>query len=120
MMCTTVNQPDNIHDLYQNMLKISSALLNDFTDENVALIIQKRNDLLENIDNSLKKIKDEFNGEFKIDQETREVIVRIIGVDKSIIYKIQTRLDQIRKELNGLYKSSRATIAYSAYGKKLK
>lgn len=117
-MTHTPGQLSDLNLLYQNLLNVSSALLNDFSDENIFETIQKRGHLLNEIENRTNMVKCKSHSILKADHETNEIIAKLIDIDKSISVKIKTRLSQIRSELNGLNVSSRAAAAYSMYVKK--
>ena len=116
MRTITTNSGLELRDLYQNMYNISSALLNDFTDESMFDTIQKREEILQEI---AKKNGTEGNSTvyITIDKETKAVMANVIKIDELMAKKVQDRLDQIRAELKGLYSKSRATIAYTLYKK---
>ena len=108
---TLKKNPDLLDNL-KNMLAISFELLDNFSDDNVVTTLQKRNDLLDTIE---KSILTHADSERKFDNETELVVNRIISIDNSIMKKIKERMDQIKNEISGLYTSSRAATAYSAY-----
>jgi hypothetical protein len=96
----------------KNILAISSELLDNFSDENVISILQKRDSLLDLME---KKVLNRADSENKFDNETKMIVNRIISVDDSIKSKIKERMNQLKNEINGLYTTSRAAVAYSAY-----
>jgi hypothetical protein len=96
----------------KNILAISSELLNNFSDEDVMSTLQKRNDLLNSIENSISNYAE---SDSKLDNETKTIVNRIISIDNSIMKKIKERMDQIKTEINNLYTTSRAANAYSVY-----
>ncbi len=108
---TPKNNSELLYNL-KNILAISSELLDDFSDENITSTLQKRNDLLDSIEKSILKHTDSDN---KYDHEIKMIVNRIISIDNSIMKKIKERMDQIKTEINGLYTTSRAAAAYSAY-----
>lgn len=88
-MTYTTNQFPDLQRLYRNLLNISSSLLNDFSDENIFETIQKRECLLNEIENQTNIWKCRSCGIFKVDHETNEIIAKLIEIDKSISVKIK-------------------------------
>ena len=116
MKTIATNDCLELKDLYQTMYNISSALLDDFTDESMFLTLQKREEILQEI--AKKKGTEGNSSVYKaIDNETKAVMANVIKLDELMAKKVQNRLDQISVELKGLYSKSRASIAYISYKK---
>ena len=102
-----------IRDLYKNLYTISVALLDNFTDENVLSTLKKRAVLLKQIDD----YKTTSGDAAPLDRGTKDVMAKLIEVDKIITNRIQHRMDEISGEMKGLHRKSRAAAAYTAYKK---
>lgn len=117
MITYTLTNDPTLKDLYQKVFNISTALLNDFTDEEMIATAQIRNELFREIEKKEKELKWKSPALTIFDEETKDVMVKVVKIDALITKKTQDRLNQIRIELKGLYSKSRATIAYAAYKK---
>jgi hypothetical protein len=112
MTTNTLTRSPTLKDLYQCIYNTSTALLNNFTDDGMITMTQRRSDLLQEIE---KELKEKPPALVVFDDETKNIMAKVIKIDALITKKSQDRLDQIRSEMKGLYSKTRATIAYAAY-----
>jgi hypothetical protein len=117
MTTNTLIKSLTLKELYQSIYSISTALLNDFTDDGMIATAQRRSDLLREIETVGKVLKKKSPALNVLDEETKIIMAKVIKIDALITKRSQDRLDQIRNEMKGLYSKSRAIIAYAAYKK---
>lgn len=99
------------------MLEITSDLVNDFSDEKMICTLKERELILQEIEKRERVFgpgKKEYKaGESLLSDEIRAIISELIFVDSIVKENIKKRMVDIRKEMNGLYSSSRAVNAYA-------
>lgn len=108
-----------IRDIYKNIENMTRNLLNCFSDELLKKTLKERDGLLDTVSAEEACIKgfDQTSGD-DLREEIKTLINGIILSDRKIAELVRGRMVQIKKEMSGLFTSTKAARAYTSHGRR--
>lgn len=110
-----------IKELYSMVKQVTIGIVEHFSADDLNEALKNRDELLciigkeEAAYRRLGCGSGEHVGECKkIVNEIRDLILSTLNLDKELTLTVENSMQQVRSELSGLYKTSRAAVAYSA------